>query len=416
MYTPGIVAGLALICLGFGILVFHTIATQQTPETDLTTGVSKADVGMGLAEFRWPFSNNRPSKHASEHTLPFRKQIVHYRGSQLIELIALELDDLTLVQLDTGSANLVVGKNADTQSKHTQCQTLTYGSGSVYACLGNVRVENTRRKKETLAAEVVLRKKSFGDLVMNENIVGLMPGSDDNQTSIVRQLDLATIEIDFLAERLFLSSIESSPASGAIVHPGLLLSLVVAPWKVTWHWSNGKNVIWKQWFDDSVRRVRSTVVQNDQSNRTSVDGPPILFYLDTGTTDDLVRLGGGGVDDESRRSADEENVICTHVSLTIPTFSQAEFHTSLSAHFQNIEEYLFLPLDQKGKPRQTTTYRFSLLPIFQQIGRTRIPNLSSSSASLRLILGINALVKSYPRMAITFEPLSKVPRSISFFE
>lgn len=425
MFWPGILFGLVLIFVGLCIFIFLVKSSSKQDafvlENDtFKTFVKNPQTGPSrrYSEFVWP------DIEAERQTLKpvgmvFALKTVPWRPSgieaRLIWGMTIRLDDLSTLQLDTGSANLLVNKSVETDDiQSNACQTLQYGGGSAYVCLGRVRVSDTSATSQSLLAEVVMHDKSEdGSTDPPDNILGLLPGSRDNRTSLVRQLDLTSWTISFSNREIRFSNAPTPPRlrHAAMVVPSQTTTTSVLPWTIVWHWSDGTTETWQQWWDAESNQARACI---GQAQTSSSQAPGILVHLDTGSSTDLANVtsdfSGGNSNLQTQQRA---NAVCTHVSLTLKSYDER----SLPSPGKDENASLLSRTSSLQQPHPSVTYTFKLSPELQQHGLTTIPGLDEHTPNqpqMRLLLGISSLARSYDEMSQEFSKQDKTPLCVSF--
>jgi len=338
------------------------------------------------------------------------------------------LDPKTKLEMDTGSANLVVSHKSPSilptqPGTSSPCQTLVYGAGSARCCLGAVRLTTG----ETLRADIVKSAHAHPNMIPPTNVMGLMPGTPGNQSSIVQQLNLDVVSLNFTKRQMLWCAGDkctAKPSTRALfprARTFCLLgnmdsNLTAIPTRVEWCYENGESTVWYQWLDTTTNTLFFSE-GNDSAARQNVQ--PLTVIFDTGTTKPLIAM-------RNFKSilTSEEKRLCTNVRCTFYCYDKAELAYSMMQRIPEMQ-YLLSPVKlgqlPAGQSRPTVTVSFKLMPTLQRHGTVIIPDAGpSSEEGLMLILGLNCLRNSCTRMSyqmsskIPFESNEKIMECIAF--
>lgn len=410
-----ILFGLALTFVLLGVWMVRITAKkvfEKKQAQNIAIAAAQQHAPLKRLQITWPFAPKQTQISNDDMQVSFPIRFPAY-AHIAVQSAVISLESSLDVILDTGSFNFVVSKNSAyttpssiLSSSSSQCQTLTYASGSAYACLGAVQFTD----KKTLAAEIFSSSKQNTGFAAQPNILGLMPGPETGATSIVRQLGLTSICLNFQRQlATFERTIHSSfvgRRSIVAVHPFMsTMFLTVVPWKVEWAWNDGTTTIWQQWLDCNTQRVM-TCTGNTRDSTQNMS--PFVFVLDTGTTLDIT-----SVTNDANGHPQESPILytgkitttrtCKSVTLTMSAFEVGAYKRGLTS-ISALRDYL-LPNPNTEKEKPSITCTFDLIEIFQAYNITRIPTLESNSNEnmQRVLLGLNAF-RGTNKMKVYFSP------------
>lgn len=428
-----------LVALGLGLSFFllavwfvwtTTASSHKVLGLDSLVALAKSSARVKHPQFSRPFVlENKKSldlKGDMKITLPIKLSVLIPNFA--VNLAYIPLNDSLYVVLDTGSTNLLVTKNATLTSisKFSTCKTFMYGAGTSHACLGHVQVADMFTKTKSLAAEIVSSVQAEKGDAPPTNIAGLMPGLETNPTSIVRQLGLTSICLDFgrqlatferQAGRNTLENKQKIAAVNPVISSTSFLTIV--PWKVTWLWNDGSTSTWQQWMNNEKKPMACT----GQTRNADQNMSPFLFLLDTGTTWDITSLlfDSNGKPQESKSELSASIVTrrtCVSVTLTVSAFDPKLSEKGLSNRAV-LADYLFPP-QTVHEEKPSVTYTFQLIPEFQEYGVTHIPSMLPNTTGENIqyvVLGLNALCcRPYQKMKMHFASSDKnsTPLGVEF--